>query len=233
LAQAILSSVLCFLTLLADSPKGLSWDFESDTAGQRPRQFMVGSRAQQTPQRWQVEQNDTNKILVLKDAATSKGRPRIALVRSPAMKNVRVSARIKIQTGHAEQGGGVVWRFRNFDNYLAAQINLTKKSVSIYRVINGNRIKFAGAPVPRLAADTWYTLRIEQKDQQIKVYLDDEMIFDAKDKHFNRAGAFGLFAPRGATTSFDDLKVLDLDETVEREAVKPDEPAPPTTEPVR
>jgi len=52
--------------------------------------------------------------------------------------------------GREDQAGGVVWRWKDGDNYYVARANALENNVSLYYTANGRRItiKYVDAPVP-------------------------------------------------------------------------------------
>ena len=125
-------------------------------------------------------------------------------------KDLRLSTKIKVLGGAKEQSGGLVWRYKNSENYLLARIDPQEKNIRLYRVVDGNRTRFGGEQRKKLALNQWYTLRIEHRGTLVKVYLDDEMLFDERDRHFTRAGKFGLWTKADSIVHFDDLRVQEL-----------------------
>ena len=68
--------------------------------------------------------------------------------------------KFKPLAGKQDQAGGVVWRWKDGDNYYVARANALENNVSLYYTENGRRItlKYVDAPVP---ANVWHTLRVE------------------------------------------------------------------------
>lgn len=54
--------------------------------------------------------------------------------------------------------------------------------------------------------DTWYKVRVELKGTNIKVYVDDRLLFDVKDNTYSK-GAIGLMCYAQAGAFFDDVLV--------------------------
>ena len=118
--------------------------------------------------------------------------------------------KIKVVAGDEEQSGGIVWRYKNSENYLLARLDPEEKNVRVYRVVDGNRVRFGGEQRKKLALNQWYTLRIEHRGSLVKVYLDDEMLFDERDRHFTKAGKVGLWTKGDAVVHFDDVRAQEL-----------------------
>jgi len=129
-------------------------------------------------------------------------------------KNLILSVKIKGVNGKMDQGGGLVWRFIDADNYYVVRANPLEDNVVLYKVENGKRSDLAvlgkgrtyGVDVKPLGKG-WNNLKITVVDTLFSVYLNDEQIFQVKDKTFTNAGKVGLWTKADAVSYFDDFKV--------------------------
>ena len=82
-----------------------------------------------------------------------------------------VEVKFKPLAGREDQAGGVLWRFKDANNYYIARANALENNVSLYYVEKGRRItiKYVDAPVP---ARQWHTLRAEFSGRTISVVFD-------------------------------------------------------------
>jgi hypothetical protein len=115
-----------------------------------------------------------------------------------------VEAKFKPLAGREDQAGGVVWRWKDGDNYYVARANALENNVSLYYTERGRRqtIKYVDAPVP---ANTWHTLRVEFSGTQIRVSLDGKSYIELNDSHISGAGAVGIWTKADSVTAFDDV----------------------------
>jgi hypothetical protein len=56
-------------------------------------------------------------------------------------KDVEVRVAFKAVRGSNDQGGGLVWRYKDANNYYVARMNRLEANYHIYRVVNGKRIQ--------------------------------------------------------------------------------------------
>jgi len=112
--------------------------------------------------------------------------------------------KFKPVAGREDQAGGIVWRWKDRDNYYIARANALEGNVSLYHTEGGRRItiKYVDAPV---AAQRWHTLRAEFKDQHIKVLLDGKSYIEIDDGHISGAGSVGVWTKADSVTVFDDF----------------------------
>ena len=127
-------------------------------------------------------------------------------VRSKAMlADGFVEVKFKPVSGREDQAGGVVWRWKDGDNYYVARANALEDNVSLYYTENGSRktIKYVDAPVAR---DAWHLLRVEFSARRIRVILDGQARIELDDAHIAGAGAVGVWTKADSVTLFDDFR---------------------------
>lgn len=119
--------------------------------------------------------------------------------------NLEMSVRLKALKGRIDQGGGLVWRYKDADNYYIARANPLENNFRVYKVVKGSRIQLQSARIP-LQAGHWYIMKIENDGNHIECYLDGKKYLDVKDDTF-QSGKIGLWTKADAVTAFDNLKV--------------------------
>lgn len=116
-----------------------------------------------------------------------------------------VEVRFKALAGKEDQAGGVVWRWKDSDNYYVARGNALENNVSLYYTLNGRRmtLKYVDAPVP---PKTWHTLRVDFSGRRIAVSLNGKKYIEMEDAHIAGAGAVGMWTKADSATAFDDFR---------------------------
>ncbi len=124
-----------------------------------------------------------------------------------------VESRIMPISGNEDQAGGLVWRFKDGDNYYLARINALENNVSLFYVEAGKRktIKYTDAPV---AKDQWHLLKVEFKGARIKIIYDGKNCIELDDDHIATAGAVGVWTKADSITAFDDFNYQSDDKVV-------------------
>jgi hypothetical protein len=117
-----------------------------------------------------------------------------------------VEVKFKPLSGKEDQAGGVVWRWKDSNNYYIARANALENNVSLYYTVDGSRktIKYVNAPV---AANAWHTLRVTYKGDAITVALDGKTYIETRDTHITGAGKSGVWTKADSVTMFDDFSV--------------------------
>ncbi len=188
-----------------------AWTFESDESGQAPAGFEFATTRQTRSGRWEVKQVGETKVLAQTDTDKAKDRFAIAVVKDSSYRDLALSVRGMAVSGEVDQAVGLVWRYQDADNYYLCRSDAREGDVRLYRVVNGNRIKFAEEDDGlKLKAGQWQTLRVVHRGAEIKVYLGDDKLFEAKDKSFPGSGKVGVWTKADSVTYFDDLTAEEL-----------------------
>ena len=117
-----------------------------------------------------------------------------------------IEVRFKALKGREDQGGGVIWRAQDRNNYYIARFNPLEDNFRIYSVRNGSRRTLESARVS-LPAGQWHTLKIVQRGDRFEGYLNGKKLLEGKSTRFPEAGGVGLWTKADATTLFDDFSV--------------------------
>jgi len=115
-----------------------------------------------------------------------------------------VEVKFKSIAGREDQAGGLVWRWKDGNNYYIARANALENNVSLYHTEGGRRItiKYVNAPV---ASAVWHVLRVEFSGTHIKVSFDGTPKIELDDERISGAGAVGVWTKADSVTVFDDF----------------------------
>jgi hypothetical protein len=189
---------ICATTALAETV-----GFDQDPAGSPPAGWVCGVTGRGSP-KWAVEADSTapSKPNVLKQSG--QGTFPWCARKDVSVADGFVEVKFKPMEGKEDRAGGVIWRFKDGDNYYVARANALENNVSLYHTTRGTRhtIKYVDAPV---AANQWHTLRVEFAGKRIKVSLDGKQYIDLEDDHISGAGAAGVWTKADSVTVFDDF----------------------------
>ncbi len=177
------------------------------------------------PSGWKVEATNQKGDLaiwgIIKDTSAPSGQQALALISPP--KNYgsnfnicwnsssqfldgEIQVDFKSISGHVDQGGGIMWRVQDKDNYYIARFNPLEDNFRIYYVKNGSRKKIANAKIA-LAAGKWHTMKIVQKGNQYQGYINGKKLIEGNNDKFLSSGGAGLWTKADAVTSFDDFSI--------------------------
>jgi hypothetical protein len=131
----------------------------------------------------------------------------LCVVNEGKFKDVEVSVAFKAIRGKRDQGGGIVWRYQDANNYYIARMNPLEDNYRLYKVVGGKRIQLATKEGLKVPVNEWHTLKIKMTGDRIECHLDGRKELEGKDDTFGGAGQVGLWSKSDARTRFDDFKV--------------------------
>jgi hypothetical protein len=120
--------------------------------------------------------------------------------------NPEIRVAFKPLAGKEDQGGGLVWRYQDADNYYIARMNPLEHNFRVYKVVHGVRIQLGTAKAEARAGD-WHTLRVVASGERIQAFLDGKPYLDVKDDAFRSAGKIGFWTKADAQTEFANLEI--------------------------
>jgi len=109
-------------------------------------------------------------------------------------------------SGEEDQGGGIMWRALDNENYYVARFNPLEDNFRLYYVKEGYRRMLKGVRVS-LSKDAWHSMKIIQNKNHYEAYLDGVKLLEGNDDTFVKSGAVGVWTKADALTSFDDFSI--------------------------
>lgn len=193
---------------LAFAEAAIRHDFEKAAVGTVPAGWTVARTGTGTGSVWKVADDDTApkgaKVLA-QTAEGPTGLFNLCVVDDSRLTDVAVSVAFKAVAGKIDQGGGVVWRYKDSDNYYIARFNPLESNYRLYKVVAGKRQQLATREKLDLPAGKWHTLAVTMKGDRIECRLDGKLHLEATDDTFAAAGKVGLWTKADAQTYFDDF----------------------------
>ena len=180
-----------------------SINFDSDAVGVLPARWFPGVTGKGSF-RWSVEADATAPSRPNALKQSGRGDFPWCVVRDAELADGYVEVKFKPISGKEDQAGGLVWRWKDGNNYYVARANALENNVSLYFTREGRRntIKYVEAPV---ATGQWHTLRVEFSATRIRVSLDGARRIDMEDRQISGAGAVGVWTKADSVTLFDDF----------------------------
>jgi len=189
-----------------------SWNFDDLPVGTLPTDWTVEATNPKGPlATWKIVKDSTapsgDQVLALtRPNHTFGGTFNLCWTNAVSFLDGEIQVRFKAVKGEEDQGGGVIWRVKDKDNYYIARFNPLENNFRLYSVHDGARRMLADARVA-LAAGAWHTLKIVQQDARFEGHLDGKKLLEGTNGLFTKPGGVGLWTKADAVTSFDDLSV--------------------------
>jgi hypothetical protein len=202
--------------------KEVAVDFEKVDAGKTPPGFTAALTGGGAGVSWVVENDPSSpagaKVLAQTSKDKTNRRYPVCVYDDLSAKDVDVSVRFRPISGEVDQAAGLVWRYRDNDNYYIVRANALENNVVLYKTKDGVRTdlpvkgKDSGygvkADVPK---DKWSTLKVSAAGNSFVVSLNDRPLFEVVDDTFSAAGKVGVWTKADSVTHFDDLRIQSFD----------------------
>jgi hypothetical protein len=139
----------------------------------------------------------------------------VCVLDAVSARDVDLSVRFKPIRGTKDQAAGLVWRYRDSDNYYVVRANALEGNVVLYKVEGGKRtdLKPRGAGLlaygkkASVVAGSWGLLRVNARGNLFEVYLGGDKLLEVEDATFAAAGKVGVWTKADSVTYFDDFRV--------------------------
>ena len=199
--------------MVAQSGDTKTWNFQSDAMNAAPAGFSFGRTGSGREGKWVVVRDSTapsgDHVLAQLDADDTNNRFPVAVADAPTMRDLRLEVRCKPVSGKTDQACGLVFRYRDSDNYYVARANALEDNVNLYHVVKGRRREIKGWN-GKVAPNAWHTLAIEARGNRLQVFWEGRPIIDATDDTFRDAGRVGVWTKADSVTYFDALSATPL-----------------------
>jgi hypothetical protein len=189
------------------------WTFDKEPVGVSPSGWIVKeNRPTKELAQWVIEADPdaTSKPNVLNvKTANANATYNLALIEKAVYQDLTLSVKIRGNTGADDQGGGLVWRCKDENNYYLCRINPIENNYRVYKVVDGKRTQLQSVDF-ETPAGRWFTLRARMKGNEIACYCDGKKWLEIKDDTFKEAGMIGLWTKADACSSFDNLQAYPI-----------------------
>ena len=179
-----------------------AWTFEDLPAGRPPAGFLFASSPKDQSGLWSVVRDGTNSVLG--QLRQGQSGVQLAVVEGPSFADLVLSVRVRLLEG--ARSAGVVWHYRDADNYYLARLDLREQDVRIYRVVAGQRTRLEEEDGLELQAGSWNVLKVEHRGTRMRLLINGVPVADARDRTGHEGGAVGLWTS-DSVAWFDDLSV--------------------------
>lgn len=194
-------------------------DFETATLDAVPGGWSSSMTHDGGEPRWQIKRDATSpagpNVLAQISNDRTFGRHPLAIYEDSHFTDGEIRVRFKPISGRVDQAGGLVWRYRDENNYYVVRANALENNVVLYKVENGRRASLA--PVGRggdygvkhtVPTQRWSTLGVAFAGSRFTVFFNNEKLFEVEDTTFSEGGNVGLWTKADSVTYFDEFEIL-------------------------
>jgi hypothetical protein len=182
----------------AKAPGGGSGSLLDESATAREVSF-AATPAGALPAGWKIESTNQSGPLatwrVVADASAPDG-PNVLALTSPnhdsastfnlcwtgdvRFEDGALEVSMKPISGKEDQGGGLIWRVKDKNDYYICRANPLESNFRVYYVKDGTRHQLGSASLPILAG-AWHTIRVEHVGDRIACSLDGKRLLEVTD----------------------------------------------------
>jgi hypothetical protein len=210
----LMLAACCAAVLAGGQEESRDFRFAKGDLGKVPAGWKAERTGKGEGSVWKVVADDTAPSkagFVLAQTAAGPGPLfNLCVAQDTSFRDVEVSVAFKANQGDLDQGGGIVWRHQDANNYYVARVNPLEDNYRLYKVVAGKRVQFAGKEKLPVPAGEWHTLKIRHVGDKIECYLDGKTQIEATDDTFPKAGTVGLWTKADAQTSFDQFRLGEI-----------------------
>lgn len=184
------------------------WSFEESHAGKLPAGWAPAeTNPDGTPAAWSVAQDGgaqqgERHLRVTTENTGSTYNLLLSLDDYPA--DLELATWLRADSGKEDQGGGLVWRGRDAENYWIARWNPLEKNLRLYLVEDSKRRQIASADLDA-EPSAWHELRVVMRGDAATVLFDGAQLIEAADPALSGGGRIGFWTKADAAVSFDSL----------------------------
>lgn len=195
-------------------------DFDGHETGRLPPGFSAATTGKGGSGEWLIrDESAGNKVLAQTSTDKTGQRFPVCVYQDLTARDVDVSVRFKPISGEEDQAAGIVWRYKDANNYYVVRANALENNAVLYKVENGKRsdLKPKGAGIlaygknAEVPSGQWSALRVIARGSHFEVFLNGRKLFELEDATFPGAGRIGLWTKADSVTLFDDLLAVNLD----------------------
>ena len=197
----------------------LTINFDSYKPGALPPEWKSAMTHTGGAPKWVILSDSTapskpNVIAQTSDDKTG-GRFPLAIYQKANFTNGELSVDFKAISGTGDQAAGLLWRYRDENNYYIVRANALEDNVVLYKFEAGKRVSLAPRGTPpktygvkhKVPSQTWSNLHVKFQGPLFTVYLDHKEIFQVEDSTFTGPGLVGLWTKADSVTHFDNFHI--------------------------
>lgn len=194
-------------------------NFDNAAPGALPAGWTAAMTHKGGAPKWEIVKDDSapTKPNVLAQVSTDAtgGRFPLAVYQKASVRDGTLSVKFKAVSGGVDQAAGLVWRYKDPDNYYIVRANALENNVVLYKVEKGERVALAPKGTPsktygvkrKVPKQTWNGLSVSFQGTIHTVSFDGQKLFEVEDSTFTTAGKVGLWTKADSVTYFDDFQI--------------------------
>ena len=196
-----------------------AFSFENDKTGQIPAGFLSAISGNGSQSDWVVVDDNSRpgntKALAQKSTESVSYHFPLCINQSIELTDLTISVKFKPISGKIDQAAGLVWRYKDNNNYYVVRGNALEDNVVLYKCENGKRISLdpvgtnpwtygKSAPTNKTG---WNDLKVIVKGNKFDVWFNGNLLYSVVDDTFKDKGKVGLWTKADSYILFDDFVI--------------------------
>lgn len=186
--------------------------FDDNIVGELPFGFQSTLTGKGKAGHWIVKKTEKspsadNVVAQVKHDSTDYRFP-LLIAEGVSYKDCMVYAWFRAEDGKIDQAGGLVFRYKDNNNYYVLRANVLENNVRVYKVVNGKRTQIGGKDT-KVNPKEWHLLKVICKGDKIQCFFNNTKVIEVSDNTFD-SGGVGLWTKSDSYTYFDDLIMQEL-----------------------
>jgi hypothetical protein len=191
--------------------RNIRWGFDKVAPGKLPRGWKVAeTNGKGKPATWQVVRDpnaaSAPNVLALTKTENTGSTYNLLMAGRRRYQDLTLEVKVKAVSGKEDQGGGLLWRAVDPNNYYLTRWNPLENNLRLYYVKAAKRTQLASVDITT-DPKAWHTIKVTHIGDKIAVGFDGKTLLEKEDATFTGPGRIGLWTKADAATAFDDLQV--------------------------
>ena len=196
--------LVCPYVLAAE--KAVDVQFAKADAGKVPAGWTAAKTGTGDGSAWSVVADESTPsgsgFALAQTAEGPNGLFNLCVLADSRFKDGKLSVAVRAVAGKLDQGGGLVWRYQDADNYYVCRYNPLEENFRVYYVKAGKRVQLVTRDV-LLPPGKWFTVSVSHAGDRIECSLNGTKLLEVTDKTFPDAGKVGVWSKADARSHFD------------------------------
>src|SRR5579859_5565887 len=206
-------TAVCITAVAGAQEKTRDFRFSKNDLGKVPAGWTAERTGKGEGSVWKVVEDKTSPsksgVALAQTAVGPSSLFNLCVAEDTHYKDVEVIVAFKANHGKKDQGGGIVWRYQDANNYYIARMNPLEDNYRLYKVIGGERMQLETKEDIKIPVGEWHHLKIKHVGDMIECYLDGKRILQHNDNTIAQPGKIGLWSKADAQTYFDNFAVIE------------------------
>lgn len=154
----------------------------------------VAAEAKETPKVWTFSLQEKNQFQLPKGFTEiyTADQCRLYVFEPKSFSDVDITVKMKARPGKKDYGGGILFRYKDPQNYYCVRYNAGINNFRFYKSIQGDRARFANHTVRLKDKTGWHELRLVSRGDLLEAFIDGKRILYREDEIL-KEGKVGLW----------------------------------------